>query len=54
MVKMTQSFEYWLFKYHRDIFALVWDFKPDDIGVRYFLTKEEAEAKLKELKNNAR
>ena len=27
----------------------VWDFKVNDIGTRYFLTKEEAEEKLKEL-----
>ena len=27
----------------------VWDFTPNEIGTRYFLTKEEAEEKLKEL-----
>lgn len=27
----------------------VWDFTPNEIGTRYFLTKEEAEAKLKEV-----
>ena len=26
----------------------VWDFTPNEIGTSYFLTKEEAEAKLKE------
>ena len=26
----------------------VWDFKTEDIGVKYFTTKEEAEEKLKE------
>ena len=30
----------------------VWGFTPNEIGTRYFLTKEEAEEKLKELKNN--
>ena len=29
----------------------VWELKIEDIGVRYFLTKEEAEEKLKELNN---
>ena len=31
----------------------VWDFKVDDIGIRYFLTKEEAERELEKRCNNA-
>ncbi|MEE0896784.1 MAG: hypothetical protein U0L88_04045 [Acutalibacteraceae bacterium] len=30
----------------------VWGFTPNEIGTRYFLTKEEAEQKLKELKSD--
>lgn len=30
----------------------VWGFTPNEIGTRYFLTKEKAEEKLKELKEN--
>lgn len=37
----------WKFRFSHN--SSVWDFKIDDIGVRYFLTKEEAEEKLKEL-----
>ena len=33
-------------KFRITINSSVWDFKIDDIGVRYFLTKEEAEAEL--------
>ena len=37
----------WKFRF--SVNSSVWDFKIDDIGVRYFLTREEAERKLKEL-----
>ena len=36
-------------KFRITVNSSVWDFTPDKIGTRYFLTKEEAEAKLKEL-----
>ena len=36
-------------KFRISINSSVWDFKVDDIGVIYFLTKEDAEEKLKEL-----
>lgn len=35
----------WKFRFSHN--SSVWDFKIDDIGVRYFLTKEEAEKALK-------
>ena len=37
------------FKFRITVNSSVWDFKVDDIGIRYFFTKEEAEEKLKEL-----
>lgn len=36
-------------KFRITINSSVWDFKVDDIGVRYFLTKEEAEERLKKV-----
>lgn len=36
-------------KFRITINSSVWDFKVDDIGVRYFLTKEEAEERLKKI-----
>ena len=36
-------------KFRITINSSVWDFTPDKIGTRYFLTKEQAEEKLKEL-----
>ena len=37
----------WKFRFSHN--SSVWDFKTDEIGVKYFLTKEEAKEKLKEL-----
>ena len=37
----------WKFRFSHN--SSVWDFKTEDIGVKYFTTKEEAEAKLREL-----
>lgn len=35
-------------KFRITVNSSVWDFTPDKIGTRYFLTKEEAEQALKE------
>jgi hypothetical protein len=37
-------------KFRITINSSVWDFKTEDIGKRYFLTKDQAEQKLKEMR----
>ena len=41
----------WKFRFSHN--SSVWDFTPDDIGVKYFYKREDAEQKAKELKDNA-
>ena len=40
----------WKFRFSHN--SSVWDFKTEDIGVKYFTTKEEAENALKEREQN--
>ena len=40
----------WKFRFSHN--SSVWDFKAEDIGVRYFTTEEEAQQKAKELNKN--
>lgn len=48
IIEVTENCNGWFFKSLKNILA----FRLSDFGVRVFLTKSEAEAKLKELRHN--